>query len=179
MLNLIAISGSLRQASSNTALLQAAIALAPQGVTITRYLGVGDLPMFSPDLEDNPPPSVQQFRAACIAADGVILSSPEYAHGIVGSFKNALDWLVGSFDLAGKPVALLNASDRAQHAYATLNEIIMTMGWIIIPEASLRIPVSSKESDPAVLLAQPETVALLHQAIDALTQAITRIAAEQ
>ncbi|MFC5475896.1 NADPH-dependent FMN reductase [Paraherbaspirillum soli] len=172
MIKLLAISGSLRQASANTALLRAAIGIAPRGAEITLYEGVGQLPQFNPDIEHAAPPIVEDLRNRLIACDGVIIASPEYAHGVPGAFKNALDWVVGSVDLAGKPVALLNASGRATHAQAALAEIIMTMGWLIVNEASLVIPVAGKELDAAAILADPALTGQLHEAVGALLHAI-------
>ena len=113
--HVLAISGSLRSGSSNTILLRAAAELAPRGLSVAFYEGLGELPHFNPDLDDeaNPPPQVREFRDALRAADGVMICSPEYAHGVPGSLKNALDWVVGSGELSGKPVALINASPRA------------------------------------------------------------------
>src|SRR5262249_47022129 len=107
----LAISGSLRSGSSNTILLRAAAELAPRGLCVILYGGLADLPHFNPDLDDeaNPPPQVREFRDALRAADGLMICSPEYAHGVPGSLKNALDWVVGSGELSGKPVALINA----------------------------------------------------------------------
>src|SRR5215471_687580 len=99
---ILAISGSLRAVSSNTALLRAAAMLAPAGVEIRVYDGLGDLPHFNPDLEGAEPPVVKDFGAQVGAADGIILSTPEYAHGVPGVLKNALDWLVGGFDFINK-----------------------------------------------------------------------------
>jgi chromate reductase len=172
MLNIVAISGSLRQASSNTALLEALMALAPDGVGITRYRGLGELPLFNPDQDASPPPSVRQLRDMLVAADGVILATPEYAHGIAGAFKNGLDWLVGCPGLEGKPVALLNASGRAQHSYAATVEILAMMDWIVLPEASLTIAIASTDGDAAALRARPEVAERLRRVIAALTAGI-------
>jgi NAD(P)H-dependent FMN reductase len=92
----LAISGSLRSSSSNRAALQAAAAQAPDGMAITIYQGLGDLPLFNPDRDREPlPAAVVDLRARAANGDGFLISSPEYAHGISGSLKNALDWLVG------------------------------------------------------------------------------------
>src|SRR5690348_328025 len=96
MLQILAISGSLRKASSNTALLRAAAALAPVDVKISLCKSLGDLPHFNPDLEGVEPASVLEFRSQLLEADGVLIASPEYMHGITGVMKNALDWIAGS-----------------------------------------------------------------------------------
>ena len=105
-MKIVAITGSLRTASSNTALLCAMSQLAPPDVEIVLYEELGTLPHFNPDLdEDVPPESVARLRALLQAAAGVLISSPEYAHGVPGSLKNLLDWLVSAGELVGKPVA--------------------------------------------------------------------------
>src|SRR5678815_4802212 len=121
-MRILAISGSLRRVSSNTTLLRVVGVLAPAGVEVTLYEGLADLPAFNPDLEGAEPSSVLAFRAQLKEADGVFISSPEYAHGVPGSLKNALDWIVGSGEFVEKPVALINTSPRAFHAQASLTE---------------------------------------------------------
>jgi chromate reductase, NAD(P)H dehydrogenase (quinone) len=116
-MRILAISGSLRAVSSNTAVLQAAAILAPRGVEVVHYDGLGLLPHFNPDLDgDWPPAAVQNLGRDVELCDGLLICSPEYAHGVAGSLKNALDWLVGSIAFPGKPVALINASSRASQA---------------------------------------------------------------
>ncbi len=96
-MRLLAISGSLRATSSNAALVRAAARLAPDGVTIEIYDGLATLPHFSPDLDAEPPPApVAALRAAVGRNDGLVIATPEYAHGMPGSLKNALDWLVSA-----------------------------------------------------------------------------------
>lgn len=96
MIRLLALSGSLRARSSNGALLEAAALLAPAGMRIEPFAGIGALPHFNPDLEAGAlPDAVRALRERVGAADGLLISCPEYARGIPGSFKNALDWLVG------------------------------------------------------------------------------------
>ena len=118
-MRILTISGSLRAKSSNTAVLDAVALVAPLGVTIVRYDGLGGLPHFNPDLDtETPPGPVADLRRQVGEADGLLLSSPEYAHGIAGSFKNGVDWLVGSLEFPGKPIGIINAAPRATHAEA-------------------------------------------------------------
>jgi len=117
--------------SSNSALLRAAASLAPPEMTVTVFDGLGELPLFNPDHEANPPDVVATFRSHVVDADALLIASPEYAHGITGTIANALDWLV-AFDLfAYKSVAVLNASPRAHHANAALREMLRTMAAAI------------------------------------------------
>ena len=171
-IRILAISGSLRQVSSNTALLQAAIAASPADVEMTLYCGLGDLPHFNPDLEPMEPPSVTDLRAQVKWADGLIISSPEYAHGIPGVLKNALDWLVSGEEFVGKPVALFNASPRAIHAQASLTEIVTTMAGRMVPEASITVALLGKNLDAAGIVADAEMFGALQAAIRSFIKAI-------
>jgi NAD(P)H-dependent FMN reductase len=139
MTTIVAISGSLRDGSSNAALLQAAASVAPEGVRFVFYEGLADLPHFNPDLDAEgsaPPESVQRLRELLIGADAVLLSCPEYAHGVPGSFKNMLDWLVSTGELVGKPVATLNAAPvGCEFAQTAILETLRTMNWRVVDEA--------------------------------------------
>jgi len=137
-MKILGISGSLRAASVNTALLRTAATLTPYGVTLIIYEGIGNLPHFNPELDKEPLPlAVTSFRSQLNISAGVIISSPEYAHGIPGVLKNALDWLVASGELYEKPVALFNASPRSSYAQASLAETLAVMTARLIPEASI------------------------------------------
>jgi chromate reductase, NAD(P)H dehydrogenase (quinone) len=151
-MNLLAVSGSLRADSSNAALLLAASRIAPPGTRVVLYRGLGELPHFNPDLDregDEPPPAVATLRAQVSAADGLIICTPEYAHGLPGSLKNALDWLVSYADFAGKPVLLWNASPAGgEHAQSSLVEILKTMSARVLVEDSLVAPFLRKKLAP-------------------------------
>jgi len=132
----VALCGSLRFGSSNSALLDAAIDQAPVGMRIVRFDRLGQLPHFNPDADTaDPVAPVAELRREVGAAEGLIISSPEYAHGVPGVLKNALDWLVGGIEVVGKPVLLLRASDRAAHAQASLRETLTTMAAMVLPGA--------------------------------------------
>ncbi len=171
-LRLLAIPGSLRAVSSNAALLRAAARLAPPGVEIALYEGLGDLPHFNPDLEGHEPPAVIDLIARVRAADGLLISSPEYAHGVPGAMKNALDWLVGDEEFAGKPVALFNASPLATHAQASLLETVTVMSARVVAEAFIAVPVSGKKLDEAGIVAHPEIAGTVRAALEAFARAI-------
>jgi chromate reductase, NAD(P)H dehydrogenase (quinone) len=169
---ILAISGSLRSASSNTKLLQALIELVPDNIEIKLYDGLNDLPHFNPDLETVVIPSVVNLQNQIKWADGLLISTPEYAHGIPGVLKNALDWLVSSEDFMGMPIAILNASPRATHAQASLIEILTTMAGRVIPEALVIVKLMGKNLDVAGIVADPVIADELQRAIGAFIQAI-------
>ena len=127
-MKLLAISGSARAASTNTALLQALAKVSPQDVEIEVVHNLHLLPVFSPDLEgDKAPPKVRDFIAKIEQTDGVIISSPEYVHAIPGGLKNAIDWLVSGEAIIDKPVALIHASHRGDDMLASLRLVLETV----------------------------------------------------
>ncbi|MFN2546161.1 MAG: NADPH-dependent FMN reductase [Myxococcales bacterium] len=156
-MRVLAICGSLRAGSANMALLEAAARLAPPGMEIVPWRGLNELPHFNPDLDregDAPPPAVASLRAEVSAAAGLIVSSPEYAHGVPGALKNARDWLVSYPDVAGKPVLVWNASAAGgHHAQASLVEILKTMSTRVLVESSLLAPFLPKKLAPGAELA--------------------------
>jgi chromate reductase, NAD(P)H dehydrogenase (quinone) len=137
---ILAFCGSLRRISMNAALLRAAVRLAPAGTKVQVFDGLDALPLFNPDLEAQPPPSVTRLHAAIQGCDALLIASPEYAHGVTAVLKNALDWLVGFEAFVGKPVAIFNASPRSVHADAALREILTTMSADIVEPACLALP---------------------------------------
>lgn len=172
-IEILAISGSLRKLSSNTALLNAAAQLAPAGVTIRLCRGLGDLPLFNPDLEGNEPEPVLDFRRQLQAAHGFMIASPEYAHGVTGVLKNALDWVVASSEFVGKPTALLNASGRAIYSHAALTETLGVMSAKLIPEASLTVPLAHNKLNMQDILSTSDYASIVGAAVSALARAIT------
>jgi chromate reductase, NAD(P)H dehydrogenase (quinone) len=161
----LAISGSLRSQSSNTTLLRAVAMLAPPVVAVSIYDGIGNLPHFNPDLEETPGPAVLEFRQRLQESDGVLISSSEYAHGVPGVLKNALDWIVGSGELVDKPVALINASPQSTHAYASLAETIVVMSARLVKNACVTLPFWNKTLDARGVAAHPEISTLLMKSI--------------
>jgi multimeric flavodoxin WrbA len=113
---LLLVSGSLRDGSTNTALLRTAQAVVPAGIETVLYGGMGELPHFNPDddAEGLPVhPAVAALRASVHAADALLLSTPEYAGALPGSFKNLLEWTVGDASTYRKPIAWVNTSGSA------------------------------------------------------------------
>ena len=172
-MKLLALSGSLRAASTNTATLEALSVLAPPGVEIPLYRDLGALPLFNPDDDEiAPPPAVAALRALVGSAAGLIIAAPEYAHGVPGALKNALDWLVASDAFPGKPVAMINTAPRSFHAQSALRETLATMSARLIPEAFVALPLTGKMVDAAEIAANPRFAAALRAALDAFVEAI-------
>lgn len=170
-MKILAICGSLRAASSNRVALEAAALLAPSGVQVVLYEGLADLPAFNPDFDDAPPPAAVALRAQVSASEAVLISSPEYAHGVAGAMKNALDWLVGSLDFDGTPVALVNTSPRATLAQAQMLETLRTMSAQVVEAACIELPLMGRGLDAAGVAADPALSAALRPAVQALAEA--------
>ncbi|HET6806811.1 MAG TPA: NADPH-dependent FMN reductase [Frateuria sp.] len=170
----LCLSGSLRRRSANTAALQAAQALAPAGLELVLYGGLDALPLFNPDVEvEALPPVATALREAVGQADALLIACPEYAHGVPGAFKNLLDWLVGSLEFPGKPVALLNASGRgSHHAQDALVEILRTMSARVLGGACGTVALPGAGCSREDILASPERCAELRALLAALERAL-------
>ncbi len=120
--------GSLNEASSNEAALDVvATEAADLGVSTRVISGLGSVSAFVPGQVDEPPDSVAQFRAKLDAVDALVIAAPEYAAGVAGSSKNALDWLVGASTLYHKPVGVLSAGTTGG-AFA-IEHLVRTISW--------------------------------------------------
>jgi NAD(P)H-dependent FMN reductase len=171
----LTVSGSLRAVSSNGAVLDALAALASPDLEVLRWAGLADLPAFNPDLDGDGallPPAAAAWRATVADADALVLCSPEYAHGVPGALKNALDWLVSGPEVPGLPVAVVNATTRAHHAHAALIETLRTMSADVVDEASIALPLRPDQRTAAAILADPEAAGRLRDVLQALGRAV-------
>lgn len=172
VVHVLGISGSLRGASSNSALVRAAVRLAPDGVELSIYRELADIPPFNPDHDaDAAPVAVSRFRMALQNSDAILISSPEYAHGVSGVLKNALDWVVSSGELIDKPIAVINTSPRATHAQAALCETLATMSGRVIGDASITIPFSGAAGDVEGPISDPYVSTSIRSAIEVIADA--------
>lgn len=173
-LTFVTVCGSLRARSSNAALLDAVSLLAPPGVTVERYDGLAALPSFNPDDDIDPaPPPVASLRARVASADALVISSPEYAHGVPGALKNALDWLVSGVEIFQKPVALLNPSPSSIFAHPQLMETLRVMSATVVDDACLTLPIAGRRLDAEGITADSELSAAIRAALDALAAAMS------
>ncbi len=179
-MQLLAISGSLRRASTNTALLRGLAVMAPPRARVTIFAGLGELPIFNPDNEGEATPGVVcAFAAAVAAADGIVISCPEYVHALPGGFKNALDWLVSRSEIIGKPIALLHASHRGEDVLADLRRVLSTVSEGFAPEIFATFPMRKMTPEEiAAKLATPEQTEKLGGFLTAFLDHIRRAAAQ-
>src|SRR5262249_21799217 len=150
---LLLISGSLRAASTNSAVLRTAQVVAPDGIATVLYDGMGGLPHFNPDddAEGAPvDPAVAQLRAAVAAADALLFCTPEYAGALPGSFKNLLEWTVGDAGTYDKRVGWINVSGPAAptggaDAHESLAKVMHYVHADVVEAACVRIPVARND----------------------------------
>ncbi|MGB7416443.1 MAG: NADPH-dependent FMN reductase [Thermosynechococcaceae cyanobacterium] len=174
-MNILALCGSLRSQSWCAALLRATQAMTPADVNIHIFEVHGLLPLFNPDLEANAPDIVVSLWEAVTAADAIVIASPEYAHGITGTMKNTLDWLVGHIPFAGKPVAVFNPTFQSHHADDAIKEILRTMSADLIEKACVRIPVIGSGLDQDGIINSPEFATTISLAIQAILTHVQQV----
>src|SRR5262245_59306201 len=173
-IRILLISGSTRGASTNSALLRTAQAVAPAGVITTLFEGLTALPHFNPD-DDHEPlhPAVTALREEIARAHAVLFSTPEYAGALPGSFKNLLDWTVGGGEIYRKPVAWINASSLptgAKDAHASLNKVLGYLAVDLVAAACVRIPVARGSIGEDGLIADAKIRAGLKSVVTRLAQ---------
>jgi NAD(P)H-dependent FMN reductase len=174
---LLLICGSLRNGSTNAALLQTAGTIAADaGVAASSYDALASLPHFNPDDDHEPlDPFVAGLRGQIAAADALLVCTPEYAGALPGSFKNLLDWTVGGGETYGKPVAWVNVSTGADDAHDSLRKVLERTGTDIVETACVRIPVTRKDVDAAGVIHDTEIRAQVAAVIDALARHVDRL----
>lgn len=150
---ILAILGSTRQHSSNLSLLQAIIDLYHDELDIEIFRDIAGIPHFNPDLDtDNAPEAVTNFRTKIKEADGVLICTPEYAMGVPGTLKNAIDWTVSSMEFSHKPTALITASSSGAKGHQSLLETLMVIECNIPEQSRLLISfVKTKVKDNKII----------------------------
>jgi chromate reductase, NAD(P)H dehydrogenase (quinone) len=172
--HLLLITGSTRAESSNSAVLRTARMCAPEGVTASLFPGLADLPAFNPDVTDaHAGPFVGALRTALAAADGVVFCAPEFAGTLPGSLKNLLDWVVGSGELYGKPVAWINTAvvGRGEGAQASLASVLAYLGAVPVEAACIALPTAGTAEREDGMIKDPEIRSRLTTALGALIAA--------
>ena len=174
-MRLLTISGSLRAASHNTALLRAAAELVPDGVEVRQFEGLDRIPHYNEDLDtDEPLPEVKRLRDEVAAADVVLISTPEYNGSVPGHLKTAIDWASRPFgpgsSLWGKPVAVIGASVTDYGAIWAQDHLRKSLGLAgaRVLDLELAIPKAPDEFGPDGELKDPETRARLAEIVNGL-----------
>ncbi|GHN01046.1 NAD(P)H dehydrogenase (quinone) [Cytophagales bacterium WSM2-2] len=170
---IIAISGSTRQSSSNLNLINAIIDLTKDKFEISVFNRIDELPHFNPDLDnETPPEAVKSFRKQLKDADGILICTPEYAMGVPGTLKNAIDWTVSSCEFSHKPVALITASSQGENGHASLLKTLKIIESNITDETQLVISYVKTKVSRDNKITDQTTLSQVNSLIDALNKTI-------
>ena len=164
MKKILAISGSTKAISTNALYITAISQLLGGDFEVTNFPSIADIPHFNPDLDqENLPQAVEELRLTIQKADGIIISTPEYAMGLPGSLKNLLDWTVSSASFSGKPVLALVASTQGEKAYQSIIDILTVIEARVSPQL---ISFAKAKIDSEGVITDEETLTALKSTID-------------
>ncbi len=174
-MRIVSLCGSLGSVSAN----QAALDVATEWIRIRGGeepipgVALEGIPTFNPELVDDPPPPVAEMRLLMEGADGVMIAAPEYAGGVAGSTKNALDWLVGSASIYHRPIAVLSAGTSG--GVFAIEQLVRTLSWQgALVVAMLGISAPRTKISPDGRFVDPATIDAIQRWAGALVDATTR-----
>jgi chromate reductase len=168
MKNILAISGSTRKDSTNYHLIKAIADLTKERFNIVAYDRISILPHFNPDLSDDAGTEINELRELIRESDAILICTPEYAHGVPGSLKNAIDWTVGTSDFSGKIVMLITASSDGKYGHAGLLETLRVIEAILPPDIQLLIPFAKTRIHHTGGITDSQTLAVVKASLDKL-----------
>ena len=179
-IHVLGFAGSLRKASYNRALLRAAQKLAPAGMTIVAH-DLIDVPLYNGDVEAaGDPPGVVAFKDAIRVADGVLMVTPEYNHGVPGVMKNAVDWASRpprDAVLSGKPVGLIGASPGqigTARGQSQLRQAFEFTNSYCMPQPEVLVYRAHEKFDPEGNLTDAKTAEFLGKYLEAFKAWVLR-----
>ncbi len=178
-LKILALSGSNRRGSFNTALLHNAKTLVSPGVSIDIYQGLNDLPFYSEELDGvKLHPEARRLREAIASADGILLAVPEYNFSLTAMLKNSLDWASrpsGNHVLVAKPTAIVGASSSLLgtiRAQLHTREILHALQADVVSRPEVLVAQASHKFNDAGQLTDESTIIFLTQLLDGLVKKI-------
>jgi chromate reductase, NAD(P)H dehydrogenase (quinone) len=174
-ITILAVSGSLRATSANTQLIKDIQRWAPATIEFHIYPDLASIPAFDDSAEEGE--AVKEWRRQLTEADGIFICSPEYAFGIPGALKNAIDWTVGSGELVNKPLALVTAASSGDKAHAAWLNIFTALSANIPEGGALLIPFIRTKLNEKGEIADAATKTALQAVLQALIKAIEVAAA--
>ncbi len=170
---ILAICGSTRASSTNLNLIKAIQDMAKEVFVIEVFEGLSQIPHFNPDLDNsNAPASVTAFREKLKQADGILICAPEYAMGVPGSLKNAIDWIVSSCEFSHKPTALITASSSGVKGHASLQDTLKIIEAEITDETQLLISYCKTKISSDCKITDDKTLNEVKALINALSKTI-------
>jgi chromate reductase, NAD(P)H dehydrogenase (quinone) len=170
---ILAVSGSTREKSTNLSLILAIKELFKDNFEIDIYNEIAGLPQFNPDLDIDPAPEkVLELRKKLKQADGILICTPEYAMGVPGTLKNAIDWTVSSCEFSKKPVALITASSVGEKAHASLLETLKIIESNITSDTQLLISFAKTKISSDAVITDRETLDQVKKIISSFSNLI-------
>ena len=166
MNKILAIPGSLRAGSSSNLILKTIISVAAPGIQVEVYDGLGNLPHFNDPPEE--PVAVAELKQKIREADAILICTPEYAFGIPGSLKNALDWTVGTGEFVDKPVGLITASSQGEKGHSAMLLVLSAISARLIGDATLLISSVRSKIGPDGTVKDKELLSLLTKVVPSL-----------
>jgi NAD(P)H-dependent FMN reductase len=174
--NIVAICGSTKVKSVNLSLIKTIQAMTADRFEINIFTGIDTVPHFNPDLDtETPPEEVVKFRELLKNSDGVLISTPEYAMGIPGSLKNAIDWTVSSCEFSHKPVALITASSVGQKGHAALLEVLRIIESKMTNDTQLLISFVKTKISPGGKITDAQTESDIHTLLSAFEKLMNEV----
>jgi len=175
-MKLLAISGSLKNTSSNTAIIRNLERLSSNSWQITVYNGLGNLPHFNPEIDTEPAlEPVSELRELIKDADAIFISTPEYTFGVPGALKNMLDWTVSSGSFVDKPIAAVSASPiytGGDKAHTSLLLTLEALAAKVPQEAKICIGAVSTKINSEGIITDDETNNALKEALNSLAMLV-------
>jgi len=180
-MNILGISGSLRKESFNTKLLRAAQELAPEGVVITRF-DLAPIPLYNEDVfVAGRPPEVVRFRDAILAADALLIATPEYNYSVPGVLKNAIDWASRpprENPFAGKPAAIMGATPGlggTMRSQSHLRQVLFAVDLRLVNRPEVAVRSASEKFDANGTLTDDKTRTQVKTLVEALVAWTNRL----
>jgi chromate reductase, NAD(P)H dehydrogenase (quinone) len=168
---ILALCGSTRKNSTNLNLIKAIADLTKEKFDFTIFEGLTEIPHFNPDLDnEHPPQAVIDFRKQLKEADGILICTPEYAMGVPGTLKNAIDWTVSSMEFSHKPTALITASSMGEKGHASLLETLKVIEVNITDQMQLLIPFAKTKVSNECKITDAKTLGEVNALMDAFTK---------
>ncbi|MBC7851701.1 MAG: NAD(P)H-dependent oxidoreductase [Chitinophagaceae bacterium] len=169
LFNVLAICGSTKKTSSNLNLIKAIAQLASPDAVVNIYSTIDLIPPFNPDNDLEPAlPQVANFRTQIRNADAVLICTPEYAMGVPGMLKNAIDWTVSSAEFYHKPTALITASSIGKKGHSALMETLKVIQCRISPETELIVPFIQTKVNASQQIVDADTITAVQSLLSAL-----------
>jgi chromate reductase, NAD(P)H dehydrogenase (quinone) len=172
--SVLAICGSTRINSTNLSFIKAIQALTQEKWEMKIFSELAEIPHFNPDLDHEPAPKqVAAFRNLLRSVDGILICTPEYAMGVPGTLKNAIDWTVSSMEFSHKPTALITASSVGQKGHASLLETLKVIESEMSEQTQLLISFAKTKINSSYTIIDDKTFGQVQQLIGSFHQMMT------